>query len=148
MNLPSYDKQLWQDIVSLAKDEIRRDSGCVVTGSDISAESLRAARASAAGAGMDDVIRLRRADITDLKQRPSGMIVTNPPYGERLGEIEKLVEVYRNLGNVLKQRCTGMTAHILTGSRFLSQKIGLKSSQRDILFNGGMECRLLHYQLY
>jgi putative N6-adenine-specific DNA methylase len=148
MRLPSYDQSLWKEIVSLAKADMRKNPGCSVFGSDISAESLRAARASAFGAGVDDIIRLRRADIKDLKEHPHGMMITNPPYGERLGEVEMLAGLYETLGGVLKKSCSGMTAHILTSSKFLAQKIGLKSYHMDILYNGGIECGLLHYEIY
>ncbi len=148
MRHPSYDRHLWRQLVELAKSQMKNDEECAIFGSDVADESLRAARASAAGAGMDDVIRLRKADIADLKSRTEGMVVVNPPYGERLGEIEQLVELYQTLGRVLKTRCTGMSAHVLSGSPYLSQKMGLKSARRDIVWNGAIKCRLLHYSLY
>jgi putative N6-adenine-specific DNA methylase len=76
------------------------------------------------------------------------MIVTNPPYGERLGDIKELETLYRDIGEVLKRRCTGLTAHLLTGSPFLVKQIALRPYRRDILFNGPIECRLLHFNLY
>ena len=78
----------------------------------------------------------------------AGRVVTNPPYGERLGEMEQLAELYGRLGDALKRYCTGMTAHVLTGSKYLAGRIGLHPKKRDILWNGAIECRLLHYDLY
>jgi putative N6-adenine-specific DNA methylase len=76
------------------------------------------------------------------------MLVTNPPYGERLGEMNHLATLYKDLGDTLKNSCKGMSAHILTSSKFLAGKIGLATHKRDVLWNGPIECRLLHYNLY
>lgn len=148
MRHPSFEKRIWNDAMEEAKEAVKRDQEVEIVGADVSENALRAARASAKGAGVDDVVKLRRAGLDDLKGRDKGMVVTNPPYGERLGEIEKLADLYRTLGDVLKQRCRGMTAHILTGSKFLAGKIGLRPGQRHLLWNGPIECRLLHFDLY
>ncbi|MCP4600643.1 MAG: RNA methyltransferase [Proteobacteria bacterium] len=144
----SFDQRIWKNLTIEAKAMIRRDKEALIVGSDISEETIRATGTAAQGAGVDDAIRLRRANLSDLAERTKGMVVTNPPYGERLGEMEELAELYRTLGNVLKQRCRGMTAHVLTSSKFLSGKIGLRPKNRDVLWNGAIECRLLHYDLY
>ncbi len=148
MRHPSFDKKVYRNLVTQAKATIRNDKECVIIGSDISEEALRAAGYAAQGAGVDDVVRLRRSSFTTLAFRGEGMVVTNPPYGERLGEMEDLAEIYRNLGDVLKRRCRGMSAHVITGSKFLAGKIGLHPKRRDILWNGPLECRLLHFDLY
>ena len=92
--------------------------------------------------------RHKKADLKDLTTQNQGLLVTNPPYGERLGEINHLGNLYKLLGDNLKQRCAGMSAHILTGSKFLAKNIGLQPYRRDILFNGAIECRLLHFNIY
>jgi putative N6-adenine-specific DNA methylase len=148
MRHPSFDRRIWNNLVKEAKALVQRDKKVEIMGSDISEDALRTARAAAKGAGVDDIIKVRKASITDLDPRDRGMIVTNPPYGERLGEIENLAELYRTLGDVLKQRCRGMTAYVLTGSKFLAGRIGLKPSLRHIIWNGAIECRLLKYELY
>lgn len=148
MSHPSFNKSLWTNILADAKAAIRTDVDVPIYGSDISETAIRALRSAALGAGVDDVIRVRRADIEDLRDFNQGMIVTNPPYGERLGELEKLADLYRHLGDALKKRCQGATAHILTSSKYLAGRIGLHTQKRDILWNGPIECRLLHYNLY
>ncbi len=145
---PSFDRKLYKDLIREARSMVRRDAEVTLVGSDIDREALRELRTSAGGAGVDDLIRARRADIKDLPARSEGMVVTNPPYGARLGEIQELEDLYRLIGDTLKHRCAGMTAHILTGSKFLAKQIGLRDNRRDILFNGPIECRLLHYELY
>ncbi len=148
MRHPSFDKRVWNNVTTQAKAAIHGEKDFYIAGSDISDEAIRTASTGALGAGVDDMIRLRRAKFEDLTPRKQGMVITNPPYGERLGEMEALAELYRNFGDVLKQRCRGMTAHILTGSKFLAGKIGLHAKKRDIIWNGPIECRLLHFELY
>jgi putative N6-adenine-specific DNA methylase len=77
-----------------------------------------------------------------------GIFVVNPPYGERLGDVEKLKPLYEMLGDTLKQRFKGWDGYIFTGSSELSKKVGLKASRRMVLWNGPIECRLLKYELY
>jgi putative N6-adenine-specific DNA methylase len=71
----------------------------------------------------------------------------NPPYGERLGEVEHLIPLYREIGDFLKRHATGCTAYILTTPE-LSKHVGLKASRRYPLFNGPIDCRLLRYELF
>ncbi len=77
-----------------------------------------------------------------------GIVVMNPEYGSRLGELEKLETEYKRIGDFLKQRCAGHTAYLLIGNKELSVKIGLKASRRMVFYNGNIECRLLKYELY
>lgn len=78
---------------------------------------------------------------------PRGLLVTNPPYGERLGETADLEPLYRTLGDVLKRRFAGWRALVLTGERELAKEVGLRPSRRWVLYNGAIECRLLEYPL-
>jgi len=145
---PSFDARLFDDIRQDAQAAVRDVEGCPIVGSDVSDLAVRAASAAVRGAGVDDIVRVRRSDIGDLRSREQGRVVTNPPFGERLGEIQALADLYRRLGDLLKQRCRGMSAHVLTGSKFLAGRIGLAPSRRDTLWNGRIECRLLHFDLY
>jgi putative N6-adenine-specific DNA methylase len=77
-----------------------------------------------------------------------GIVVMNPEYGSRLGELEQLEAEYKRIGDFLKQRCAGYTAYLLIGNKELSAKIGLKASRRMVFYNGKIECRLLKYELY
>jgi putative N6-adenine-specific DNA methylase len=76
------------------------------------------------------------------------MIVTNPPYGERLGDPAELAELYREVGDALKRRAAGATAWLLAGNPELAKCVGLRASRRIVLFNGPIECRLLRFDLY
>jgi putative N6-adenine-specific DNA methylase len=72
----------------------------------------------------------------------------NPEYGERMGEEEKLEVVYKEIGDFMKQKCSGYLGYIFTGNLDLAKKVGLRTKSRTTFFNGKIECRLLEYELY
>jgi putative N6-adenine-specific DNA methylase len=72
----------------------------------------------------------------------------NPEYGERMGEVTKLVAVYTGIGNFLKQKGAGYRGYIFTGNTMLAKKIGLKAGRTFPFYNSGIECKLLEYELY
>jgi len=72
----------------------------------------------------------------------------NPEYGERMGKLRELESVYKGVGDFFKQKCGGYTGYIFTGNFELAKKVGLKAKRRVPFFNGGIECRLLEYELY
>jgi putative N6-adenine-specific DNA methylase len=78
----------------------------------------------------------------------TGVIVLNPEYGERMGEIVKLEETYKGIGDFFKQKCMGYTGYVFTGNPGLSKKVSLKPKRSIPFFNSGIECRLLEYDLY
>jgi putative N6-adenine-specific DNA methylase len=91
---------------------------------------------------------VERADaLSRTAPAPSGVIVSNPPYGVRLPDAERLAALYPRLGDVLKQRFAGWTAYLLSGDARLPKLIGLKASRRTPLWNGALECRLYEYRL-
>jgi putative N6-adenine-specific DNA methylase len=95
------------------------------------------------------LVQLAQRELADFTPPPGpGILLVNPPYGQRLGEEEALKPLYRQLGDVMKQRCKGYTAYIFTGSSELAKCVGLKATRRIVLFNGPLECRLLKYELY
>jgi putative N6-adenine-specific DNA methylase len=95
-------------------------------------------------------VELEQRDALDLllPWGTGGVIVANPPYGKRQGEVEKLFGLYRRFGDSLKIQATGATAWILAGEPRLAKNIGLKPARRIPLFNGPIECRLLKFEMY
>jgi putative N6-adenine-specific DNA methylase len=77
----------------------------------------------------------------------SGIIVINPPYGERVSAKDDLAAFYPRLGDALKQRHVGWTAYVLSADPALPKLIGLKATRRTPLFNGPLECRLFEYRM-
>jgi putative N6-adenine-specific DNA methylase len=76
-----------------------------------------------------------------------GLIVTNPPYGVRLGEQQALAELYPKLGDLLKKHFTGWRAYLFSADMRLPKLIRLAASRRTPLFNGALECRLFEYKM-
>lgn len=77
-----------------------------------------------------------------------GVVILNPEYGKRMGEVRQLEETYKRIGDFFKQRCAGYKGYIFTGNMELAKKVGLRTSRRVQFFNGEIECRLLEYQIY
>jgi putative N6-adenine-specific DNA methylase len=75
------------------------------------------------------------------------MLVTNPPYGVRLGDAERLAAFYPQLGDLLKRKFAGWTAFIFSGDPELARLIRLHPSRKTVLFNGALECRLYEYRM-
>ncbi|MCJ7838523.1 MAG: class I SAM-dependent RNA methyltransferase, partial [Burkholderiales bacterium] len=77
----------------------------------------------------------------------TGVLVTNPPYGERMGEQQELAEFYPRFGDALKQKFAGWNCYILSADMNLPKLIKLKVSRRTPLYNGALECRLFEYKI-
>lgn len=117
-------------------------------GSDLSARELDRARANLQAAGLQGCVVFGQADILDVPAPASaGVMVTNPPYGVRLGETPQLAEFYPRLGNALKARFTGWRCYFFSADTDLAKLIRLKATRRTPLFNGPLECRLYEYHM-
>ena len=109
---------------------------------------LDLARANLAPRGWRSAVRLKQANVLELSPASAaGVLVTNPPYGVRLGELQDLAEFYPKLGDALKQRFAGWRACIFTADLRLPKLIGLKPTRRIPLYNGALECRLYVFEL-
>mgnify|MGYP003688149483 CR=1 FL=1 len=86
-------------------------------------------------------------DLTE-EERKNAILITNPPYGERIGEEKDLPALYYDLGENLKKNYKGFKAYIFTGNLALLKKISLRTSKKIILFNGAIESRLAEYDLF
>jgi len=119
-----------------------------IYGSDLHNTELQAARRNLADAGLGNAVRLKQADVLRLSPpAPTGMMITNPPYGVRIGEQNKLAEWYPRLGDALKQNFGGWRCFLISGDPRLPKLIRLSASRRTPLFNGALECRLLEYRM-
>jgi putative N6-adenine-specific DNA methylase len=127
-----------------------RDAPQSIVARDRAERSVRATRRNLKAAWMDGWVEVEQRDALDLllPWGSGGVIVANPPYGKRLGDVERLFGLYRRFGNSLKKQATGATAWILAGEPRLAKVIGLKPSRRIPLFNGPIECRLLKFEMY
>lgn len=145
----NFDARLWQKLVAEAEAAIRPMLPFALSGSDQDEKAIAAAWQNARRAGVDRYVHFRQQLLVEVSPtEEKGIVIMNPPYGERLGNRQELVAFYRGIGDILKQRFTGYTAFVLTGDLELAKEVGLKASRRYVLFNGPIECRLLKYELY
>jgi putative N6-adenine-specific DNA methylase len=109
---------------------------------------LAQARCNAEAAGVAAWIQLRGGDCRDfVPPEQPGVLVCNPPYGERLGEAEALEGLYADLGRMVKERCSGWSLWLLSGNPELTGALRMKASRRIPVSNGGIDCRWLHYAI-
>jgi putative N6-adenine-specific DNA methylase len=117
-------------------------------GSDTDPKALNAARRNLAEAGIERWVKLERADILErTAPAPAGVMVANPPYGERIGSADELAAFYPQLGDALKKRFAGWRCHVFTADLRLPKLIRLQPSRRTPLFNGALECRLYEFAM-
>jgi 23S rRNA (guanine2445-N2)-methyltransferase / 23S rRNA (guanine2069-N7)-methyltransferase len=137
-----HDPILWEKIREQAAEEVKPLT-IKLRGSDADAHMIDVARSNAELAGVASLVEF---DVKELNQcipnSDKGLIVCNPPYGERLGEVTQLIPVYQELGQVFYQHYQGWQAAILTSNILLAKAIGLRSSKQYTLYNGALECKL------
>lgn len=144
-----FDRQLWQMMLNEAKNSRIHELKAPIWGSDRDADVLTQAYGNAVRCGIEHQIQFTQTELASVEApADSGMIICNPPYGERLGEAQELGALYKSLGDIFKQRFKGWTAFILTGNKELAKKVGLKASRRIPVYNGAIPCTLLKYELY
>ena len=150
-NWPDFDRALWES-VRLDAEQLRLDEPqAYLAGADIAAEFVALARQNVEAAGLDDFIRLAVRDVADARppaREAPGLVIMNPPYGERIGDEAEMEALYQTIGDTLKTNFQGYDAYIFTGNLLAAKRIGLKTSRRIPLYNGPIECRLLKYELY
>jgi len=115
-------------------------------GSDIEQRAIESAKKNLMAAGFFDLVKLQRQDILRLEApAPAGVMVANPPYGERLADAETLAAFYPELGHALKRNFAGWRCHFFTADMRMAKLIRLSPSRRVVLYNGALECRLFEF---
>jgi putative N6-adenine-specific DNA methylase len=150
---PDFDAGLWEQEVDAARGLERRTLAdgrplAPVIGLERDPAVLAQAQANLETAGLSPWIQLGQGDARDFQppEQP-GILVCNPPYGERLGQGEDLEQLYADLGQMLKQRCGGWTLWLLSGNPELTGALRMKASRKVPVSNGGLDCRWLKYEI-
>jgi len=148
MHLASYQKEKWESMVDEAKKNVKTTS-TYISASDNSEDAIKISKANAREAGMEKYIDFEVSDFKyiDIPDE-EGVIILNPEYGDRLGEVEELRHDYKAIGDFFKQKCQGYFGYIFTGNRELAKVIGLRTKRKIEFYNGQIDCRLLEYELY
>jgi putative N6-adenine-specific DNA methylase len=143
-----FDPRAWNDLKDTSRARVRKPQSLPLYGSDRYGDALKLARANLAALGVERLVTLKQADVLEMPTpAPSGLIVTNPPYGVRLQDQESVAALYPKLGDALKKKYAGWTAYIFTADMRLPKLIGLAASRRTPLYNGALECRLFEFKL-
>jgi 23S rRNA (guanine2445-N2)-methyltransferase / 23S rRNA (guanine2069-N7)-methyltransferase len=142
---------LWKRLLAEAEEVQVRNSKRLprIVGYDADFRAVRVALANVERAGLHGKVHIEKREISACQAvAERGVLAVNPPYGERIGAESGIEPLYKELGDMLKQRFQGWEAYIFTGSPEGAGAIGLKPSRRYVMYNGAIECRLLKYELY
>lgn len=147
-----HDAECWKTLRSEALQ--RRKAGLeklpVIAGFDQDRHTVNTALAHIANAGLQHKIHVERRDIEDAKPAESwkpGLLICNPPYGERLGDEQETAELYKKFGDSLKAHFTGWKAAMIISNPELGFRLGIRSQKPVTLFNGALECKLLRLNI-
>jgi putative N6-adenine-specific DNA methylase len=146
---PDFDEALWEQLLKEAEKSKLSELKEPIVGSDRDPDILSQARLNADYCGVGQLVTFTQTELSQVEAPADyGVIICNPPYGERLGDAKELGELYKLLGDVFKQRFKGWTAFVLAGNKELAKQVGLKASRRIPVYNGSIPCTLMKYELY
>jgi putative N6-adenine-specific DNA methylase len=149
--LANFDAELWRSLCrQAAENRVTAPSCLPLWGADLSADAVARTRQNLDYAGIGDLIEVRQGDILDLATpaaAQAGLLIANPPYGERLGEVQELAAFYPRLGDALKRHYAGWDCWFFSADTALPKLIGLAVKRRIPLFNGPLECRLYQFPM-
>lgn len=151
-----HDSELWREIWDAA--EHRREAGeasatSEIHGYDGQPKAVSKCRENLKQAGLTERVRVSHRELKDLKplthnaQQQAGLVITNPPYGERLSEVANMQYLYQHLGERLSQDFIGWELGVFTGNAELGKAVGLRSHKQYAFYNGAIKSQLLMYSL-
>jgi putative N6-adenine-specific DNA methylase len=142
-----FDIGLWTAIRDEARSRLGKSLPSAILGSDLRGDAIEFSKTNAKAAGVGHLLRFDRRDVRDFQppEGPPGTLICNPPYGERLGEEKDLIDLYRTLGRIFRERCPGWRTFVFTGNGSLARQVGLPVAERTHLFNGRIACQFLRY---
>jgi putative N6-adenine-specific DNA methylase len=137
-------EQLW---FYVAVNKIREEPVEIIA-NDIDAPTLKKALNNTKNAKVDDVVRCQQSSFFDMSpSRQGGVVILNPPYGERL-PVAEITALYKEIGDKLKKDFQNFNAWIITSNPEAIKSVGLRPSRKIQIYNGALECRYLKYELY
>jgi 23S rRNA (guanine2445-N2)-methyltransferase / 23S rRNA (guanine2069-N7)-methyltransferase len=150
----AFDSTQWLEMVEEAR--YRREEGLrslpPIFGYDLDQKAVGTARANTRRAGLAGRLVIDKRGLESLAVPPGaakapGLVITNPPYGKRMGDIEALVPTYETLGERLKESFSGWEAAVFTGNAELGAHLGLRAHRVNAFYNGPLECKLLLFHI-
>ncbi len=147
-HLPDFDQAAWEKVRDAADAKMREVPEGLIRGSDVDAGAVEAARNNLARLPYGERVSLARSDFRAIDSVDAGIILTNPPYGLRLGTSDSAGALMRELGDWFKQSCQGRTAYVYAGKPEMLKSVGLRTTWKKALVNGALEGRLARYDMY
>lgn len=142
---PWIDKGVWDKVREEAEDIAKYDQPLDITGFDVDSRMIKVAQENAAEAGFVDIIKWRQQDVQDLDfEGLNGVLLGNPPYGERLGELEEAEELTRVLGHIMKEH-PSWSVYMLSSLENFEKLYGRKATKKRKLFNGFIRTDLYQF---
>jgi 23S rRNA (guanine2445-N2)-methyltransferase / 23S rRNA (guanine2069-N7)-methyltransferase len=144
--------QLWQSLLDEAQ-QVRREIISPIVGFDADARVIRQGVENIQQAGLTAAIHLEKRELAVMSMsqhltRHPGLVIANPPYGERLGDAEALQFLYRNIGETFKKHFAGWRGAIFTGNPDIGKSMGLRAHKKYAFYNGPLPCELLLFDVY
>lgn len=147
MQWKNFDETLYDTIFESSVSKIKEDTIEIIA-NDIDAPTLKKAVTNTKNANVDDVIKCTNESFFDMSpSRGGGVVILNPPYGERL-PVDEITKLYKEIGDKLKKDFQNFNAWIITSNPEAIKSIGLRPSRRIQIYNGSLECRYLKFELY
>lgn len=138
-------QKAWDDAFQEAEDAANYDQPLDITGSDLDPKMIEIARKNAMEAGLGDLVTWKQMQMNDLKPKEdSGYIVSNPPYGERIGDREEVEQMYRDLGTIMRDY-PSWSVYILTSHEGFEKLYGQSATKKRKLFNGYIKTDYYQY---
>jgi 23S rRNA G2445 N2-methylase RlmL len=163
MHVKGFEEESYLFLKKELSDKILPKTEATIIATDNDRQALDSAKQNAKTAGVDHLIRFIECEFEEtpvpsplsdegLSQAGieswNGIVIVNPPYGERLGASDELKNTYASLGNFMKQKCAGYFGYIFTANPELAKRVGLKSSAKKDFLNGSLKCKLLEYEMF
>ncbi|MHA6251136.1 THUMP domain-containing class I SAM-dependent RNA methyltransferase [Oceanobacillus sp. CAU 1775] len=135
----------WDEALTEAEDLANYDQKLNIIGSDISHKLITIANENAIEAGLGDLITWKQMQVSDLTLKDNnGYIISNPPYGERMNELEEVKEMYRDLGKIMKEH-PSWSVYIITAFEAFEKQYGMNATKKRKLFNGFIQTNYYQY---
>ncbi|MBC7984705.1 MAG: bifunctional 23S rRNA (guanine(2069)-N(7))-methyltransferase RlmK/23S rRNA (guanine(2445)-N(2))-methyltransferase RlmL [Candidatus Obscuribacterales bacterium] len=153
LNWQRHDVALWSKLIEEANTRRSKNLSAlpcgILHGYDRDSSAVRAATENMQRAGLSGLMNFYRRELSELSAPSTdpGLVVVNPPYGERIGDQSTLRDLYALFGKQLREHFVGWKAAVLTGNPPLARDIGIHAKRSHTLFNGALECRLLRFDV-
>lgn len=147
-----FDRPLWNAIRDEARRGTLKELPAPIRGSDVHRDAIELAKQNARAAGIGHLVKFERLELGEASGEPgasatgAGCLICNPPYGERLGDEDELIGLYRRIGDAARNRFPGWRLLVFTSNDRLARKVGLKVKGSTPFYNGKLECRLWEYE--